>query len=173
VYGIVSQLGGDLQITSTPGVGTTVVIDLPATDESAVVPPAKVASAGGGTETILLAEDEDDLRDGVARSLRGAGYTVLAAADGPHALALAEGHSEAIHLLLSDVMMPGMLGGELAAKLRAQRPDAKVLFMSGYAGDLMNEQGQLDPGVTVLAKPCTEATLLHGVRAALTAAHRR
>jgi PAS domain S-box-containing protein len=169
VYGIVNQLGGTLQIQSAPGDGTVVTIDLPTTDQPLQEPPAEPETAHGGTETILLAEDEEPLRETTTRTLTKAGYTVLAAADGPAALALATAHTEPIHLLLSDVMMPGMPGHELATHLQARRPDIPVLLMSGYAGGLMDDHGGLPAGLTVLAKPFTEQELLLAVRAGLVA----
>jgi len=164
VYGIVNQLGGVLRITSTAGNGTAITIHLRTTDRPVELPMVAPALAGG-TETILIAEDEDGIRDTLTRTLTAAGYTVLAAADGTAALKLAAQHPETIHLLLSDVVMPGMLGDELAAHLHERRPAVKVLFMSGYAGDLMNRYGVLQAGVTVLPKPFTKTELLTGIRA--------
>jgi PAS domain S-box-containing protein len=163
VYGIVNQLGGVLRITSAPDRGAAITIHLPTTNEPVEAPPDAPTPAGG-TETILVAEDEDGIRDTLTRSLSAAGYTILAAANGPAALELAQRHPHPIHLLLSDVVMPGMLGDELATQLLEQRPTAKVLFMSGYAGDLMNRYGVLQPGVTVLPKPFTTGELLNAVR---------
>ncbi|HEX8347079.1 MAG TPA: response regulator [Actinoplanes sp.] len=171
VYGIVTQLGGDLRIESDNGFGTSVTICLPTTHK----PPSPVARAAapsaGGNETILVAEDEDALRDSVTRMLSKAGYTVLAAVDGNHALELAGHHPGAIDLLLSDVMMPGMLGSELAARLTGQQRLDRVLFMSGFAGDPMNQHGALPADVTVVTKPFTEQALLLAVRSMLGAAH--
>jgi two-component system cell cycle sensor histidine kinase/response regulator CckA len=169
VYGIVNQLGGTLQMRSTPGLGTIVTIDLPTTDQPVQSPPAEPGTARGGTETILLAEDEDPLRETTSRTLIRAGYTVLAAAGGAAALAIAAAHTEPIHLLLSDVMMPGMPGHELAAHLHERRPGIPVLLMSGYPGGLMNDHGALPAGLTVLAKPFTEPELLIAVRACIAA----
>jgi two-component system, cell cycle sensor histidine kinase and response regulator CckA len=169
VYGIINQLGGTLHIESTPGHSTTVTIHLPRTDQR-IETPAEDALPAGGTETILVAEDEDGIRDILTRTLTKAGYTILAAANGPAALGLAAHHPGAIQLLLSDVIMPGMLGDELAEHLHEKRPDTGILFMSGYAGDLMNQYGVLKPGVTVLPKPFTAAALLAAVRTTLSAA---
>ena len=167
VYGIVNQLGGALRIQSTPGDGTTITVDLPTTDQPAEAPPAVPTAARGGTETILLAEDEDPLRETISRSLTRAGYSVLTASHGAAALTVAAAHTGDIHLLLSDVMMPGMLGHELAIHLHDSRPDTPVLFMSGFAGGLMNRHGALPPGVTVLPKPFTENELLTAVRSSI------
>jgi CheY-like chemotaxis protein len=167
VYGIVNQLGGTLRIESTPDQGTIVTIDLPTTDQPFQAPVSEPEVARGGTETILLAEDEEPLREAITRSLSKAGYTVLAASGGAAALATAEAHTEPIHLLLSDVMMPGMPGHELATHLHALRPHTPVLFMSGYAGALMNEQGAIPAGITILPKPFTESEILVAVRATI------
>lgn len=166
VYGIVNQLGGDVRITSTAGSGTTITIHLRTTDRPVSVPTIAPPPTGG-SETILVAEDEDGIRDTVVRTLSAAGYTVLAAPNGAAALELAEQHPETIDLLLSDVVMPGMLGDELVAHLHERRPAVKVLFMSGYAGDLMNRYGVLQTGVTVLPKPFTKSELLTGIRATI------
>jgi PAS domain S-box-containing protein len=167
VYGIVNQLGGSLRMRSHPGRGTVITVDLPTTDRPAEAPPVARTHAGGGTETILVAEDEEALRETVCRSLAKAGYRVLPAAHGAAALAVAATHPGPVHLLLSDVMMPGMLGHELATQLRDSRPDTRVLFMSGFADGLMNEHGALPAGVTVLPKPFTENELLTAVRAGI------
>jgi PAS domain S-box-containing protein len=163
VYGIVNQLGGVVRIASAVGTGTTITIHLHTTDWPVEV-PVIASPPSGGTETILVAEDEDGIRDTLSRTLSAAGYTVLAAPNGAAALELAEQHPETIHLLVSDVVMPGMLGDELAAHLHERRPEVKVLFMSGYAGDLMNRYGVLQAGVTVLPKPFTRAELLTAIR---------
>jgi PAS domain S-box-containing protein len=168
VYGIVNQLGGVLRISSRIDEGTTITIDLPTTDRRIEIPV--IASAPiGGAETILVAEDEDGIRDTLARTLSAAGYTVLTAVDGGTALTAAERHPGSIDLLLTDVVMPGMLGDELAERLLDRRPAIKVLFMSGYAGDLMNRFGVLQTGVTVLPKPFSSTELLAAIRASVEA----
>ncbi|MCW2504789.1 MAG: putative multi-sensor signal transduction histidine kinase [Actinomycetia bacterium] len=167
VYGIVNQLGGNFAIESAPGAGTLVTIDLPATADPIEAPPPPAAAAHGGTETILVAEDEDGIRESCCRILAQAGYAVLAAGDGPAAMDLAERHPGHIDLLLTDVMMPGMRGDELARLLGGRRPGTRTLFMSGYAGDLMNPDGILEAGLTVLPKPFTENELLATVRSAI------
>jgi PAS domain S-box-containing protein len=166
VYGIINQLGGVLRLESTIGRGAVVTIHLPTTDETVRDPlPPRRSSTRDGTETVLVAEDEDGIREALVRTLTAAGYTVLAAADGAAALALAEHHPGAIDLLLTDVVMPGMLGNDLAASLLERRPGTRVLFMSGYAGDLMNRYGVLESRVTILPKPFTSDELLSAVRA--------
>ncbi len=165
VYGIVTQAGGSVSLTSQPGVGTTVTVLLPAGEaEDPVAPaPEPVVTAGRG-ETLLVVEDEDALRDVAGRILSGAGYRVLAADGGNQALELAALHEGAIDLLVSDVVMPGMLGKELAERLADVRPDTRVLYMSGYAQPVLASQGTLDPGVALLEKPFTAAALLTAVR---------
>jgi CheY-like chemotaxis protein len=165
-YGIINQVGGGLVIDSTPGHGTTMNIYLPTNDEpiegtETVTTPTSAATG----QTILLAEDEDGLRDAVTRQLTGAGYHVLAAPNGREALTIAERHDGVIHAVLTDVVMPVMNGRELAEALRQVRPTTPVLFMSGYAGPLMTEQGLLDPDVTVLSKPFTKPELLTALHA--------
>jgi two-component system cell cycle sensor histidine kinase/response regulator CckA len=166
-YGVVRQAGGELAIDSAVGAGTTIHIDLPAIDRPAepVVPPAEPSSPS--LRTILLAEDEDGIREVVTRILTGAGYQVIAAANGEEALALADGHAGPIHAVLTDVVMPRLNGAELGRALRHTRPETPILYMSGYAAPLMTDQGLLPPGVTVLSKPFTKAQLLDAMRAAL------
>jgi two-component system cell cycle sensor histidine kinase/response regulator CckA len=168
VYGVVTQAGGGVRITSSPGLGTTVTVLLPA---GSVLPapapePAPVDTCGHG-ETLLVVEDEAALRDVAGRILSGAGYQVLAADGGVQALELAARHEGAIDLLVSDVVMPGMLGKELAERLTGVRPDTRVLYMSGYAQPVLASQGTLDPGVVLLEKPFTAADLLRAVRSRL------
>ena len=113
---------------------------------------------------MLVVEDEAALRDVAGRILSGAGYHVLAAECGASALELAARHEGAIDLLVSDVVMPGMLGKELADRLTGVRPDTRVLYMSGYAQPVLHSQGTLDPGVALLEKPFTAGDLLAAVR---------
>jgi two-component system cell cycle sensor histidine kinase/response regulator CckA len=165
VYGIVTQAGGQVSIESVPSVGTTVTILLPAgASVPEVAAPAPSAPAPGHGETLLVVEDESALRDVAGRILSGAGYHVLAADGGTQALELAALHDGTIDLLVSDVVMPGMLGKELAERLVHTRPDTRVLYMSGYAQPVLASQGTLDPGVALLEKPFTAADLLSAVR---------
>ncbi|MCA2217883.1 ATP-binding protein [Jidongwangia harbinensis] len=165
VYGIVTQAGGDVSITSEPGLGSTFTVLLPAGAEPAAVEPApEPVRSGGHGETLLVVEDEAALREVAGRILSGAGYRVLTADGGVQALELAARHEGAIDLLVSDVVMPGMLGKELAERLVEVRPDTRVLFMSGYAQPVLASQGTLDPGVVLLEKPFTSADLLGAVR---------
>ena len=167
-YGVIRQAGGELIIDSAPGRGTTIHLYLPATDQPAdAAEQVTVASASAG-QTILVADDEDGLRQAVTRMLTGAGYHVLAAPNGQEALTIAAGHDGVIHALLTDVAMPAMNGRELAEALRRARPATPVLYMSGYAAAIMTAQGMLDPGVTVVSKPFTTAELLNALNATLT-----
>jgi two-component system, cell cycle sensor histidine kinase and response regulator CckA len=166
VYGIATQAGGSVGIASEPGVGTTVTVLLPASQEEATEEPAEpepVATLGHG-ETLLVVEDEAALRDVAGRILSGAGYHVLSADGGTRALEVAALHEGAIDLLVSDVVMPGMLGKELAERLTGVRPETRVLYMSGYAQPVLASQGTLDPGVALLEKPFTAEDLLAAVR---------
>ncbi|BCJ51597.1 hypothetical protein Asp14428_30720 [Actinoplanes sp. NBRC 14428] len=166
VYGIVTQAGGSVSLASEPGVGTTVTVLLPSSEgvEPEPEPAAGPVATGGHGETLLVVEDEAALRDVAGRILSGAGYHVLTADGGPNALRLAELHEGAIDLLVSDVVMPGMLGKELAERLTGVRPATRVLYMSGYAQPVLASQGTLDPGVALLEKPFTAEDLLAAVR---------
>ena len=165
VYGIATQAGGDVSIASEPGLGTTVTVLLPAAERADTGPvPAKPVGTRGHGETLLVVEDEAALRDVAGRILSGAGYRVLAAEGGAEALALAARHDGEIDLLLSDVVMPGMLGKEVAERLVLDRPHTRVLYMSGYAQPVLHSQGTLDPGVALLEKPFTATDLLTAVR---------
>jgi PAS domain S-box-containing protein len=166
-YGLIRQIGGELSIESMPGRGTTVHIRLPATTEPVEIVTREAPTVGATGRTVLVAEDENDLREVATRILIAAGYRVLAAANGEEALAVAEGHDGPIDVVLSDVVMPKMNGRELAEALGRSRPSTPVLFMSGYAAPLMTDQGLLEPGVTVLGKPFTKAQLLELLQATL------
>ena len=161
VYGIVTQADGDIEIDTEPGVGTTFRITLPITAETTipdVLPPSLVRTPSG--ETVLIVEDEEALRLVTERMLKRHGYQVIVAANGRDALELAAKHTGEIHLLLTDVVMPGMLGKEVAQKMRAIKPGIEVLYMSGYAESVLASQGRLELGVTLLEKPFSEAELL-------------
>ncbi|MER7008131.1 PAS domain S-box protein [Dactylosporangium sp. NPDC000555] len=164
VYGIVVQAGGTVYIYSEPGVGTTITILLPASDvKPRADDPRRAARPPGRGQTVLVAEDEPALREVTTRILRRGGYTVLAAEDGLAALRLAAEHGGPIDLLLTDVVMPGMLGRMLAERLQLARPATRVLFMSGYAQPVLTSNGTLDPGVHLLEKPFTGDDLLNAV----------
>ena len=179
VHGIVHQHGGGLHITSdTTGGGTTVDVFLPtaappgAHEPAPATPPPNAPAAGDrGAETILLVDDEPDIRDVAARILTGAGYRLLIAPDGHRALATAQRHQGTVHLLLTDVVMPGMTGRDLANKLRTTRPETAVLYMSGYAAAIMDDRGDLGEGTAFIGKPFTGTDLLRAVGTALAAVH--
>ncbi|MFF5292941.1 hybrid sensor histidine kinase/response regulator [Paractinoplanes globisporus] len=164
VYGIVTQAGGEVSIASSVGLGTTVTVLLPVATATPSPDNPDISPIGGQGETLLVVEDEAALRDVAGRILSGAGYHVLSAECGASALELAARHEGAIDLLVSDVVMPGMLGKELAERLTCVRPDTRVLYMSGYAQPVLHSQGTLDPGVELLEKPFTAGDLLAAVR---------
>ncbi|WP_246607963.1 PAS domain-containing hybrid sensor histidine kinase/response regulator [Paractinoplanes toevensis] len=168
VYGIIAAAGGDLSIYSEAGLGTTFTILMPTTDAEPAAPAEpEAAPAGSRRGTILAVEDEPALRDVLHRILSGAGHEVLIAADGPAALALATEHPGRIDVLLTDVVMPHMLGKDLAERFRALCPGAGVLFMSGYARPALASQGTLDPDVTLVEKPFSKNQLLTAVQQCL------
>ena len=175
VYGIVQQSGGGVEVASVPGNGTTFVLYFPVAPAGEppveeVVPCARIVRERGAG-TILLAEDDDAVRAIAREALERAGYQVLAAANGAAALALASAHEGAIDLLLTDVIMPGMNGRELAATLTRRRPGLRVLFASGYTDNVLVGQDALAPGVTLLDKPFTPAGLAAKVRDVLMGAN--
>ena len=166
VYGIVKQSGGNIWVYSEPGEGTVFKIYLPVAQEE-VEQPRKTVSRelpSVGSETILVAEDNDALRRVMARTLARGGYRVLEAGDGETALRLSREHAGAIDLLLTDVVMPRMSGRELAEQICAQRPETMVLFTSGYTDNGIVHHGVLEPGVAFLQKPFTAGGLLARVR---------
>jgi len=161
VYGIIQQAGGRARIYSEPGVGTTFTVLLPASEQTPArskrrVDPARLR----GDETILLVEDEQALREVTRRILVGEGYQVIAAANGPEAIEAIRGHPGPIHLLLSDVVMPQMLGPQLADEILRERPSVRVLFMSGFAEPILDAGGHLDAGVLLIEKPFSGPALL-------------
>jgi PAS domain S-box-containing protein len=171
VHGIISQANGHVYISSEPGLGTTVTVLLPAIDEvGPVVASAPVARGASHGETILVVDDEDAIREVTRRILSRSGYEVLTAANGEDALAIVGERGAEIHMVISDVIMPKMLGKEVAEKVHAMFPDLPVLFMSGYAQPILTTQGTLDPGVTLVEKPFSELVLLTKVRETLDAA---
>src|SRR5438067_3721291 len=171
VYGTVKQSGGFIWVYSEPGRGATFKIYLPRVDapvESAA-PPAPVERPPRGSETVLLAEDEPAVRAIARQALERQGYTVLAAPSGGDALALAAQHGATIHLLLTDVVMPGMSGRDLADRLTAQRPGIRVLYISGYTDNAIVRHGMLEPGLAYLQKPFRPDALVRKVREVLDA----
>ena len=166
VYGIVTQNGGVISVDSERNHGTTFSIRFPAVDvpddaETRMAPPVQPHA---GSETILLVEDEPGVRHLVQRVLSGRGYDVLEARDVSHALQIAAEFPDQIHLLLSDIVMPGLSGPDLAQRIIAQRSDLRVLYMSGFSNRLNTEHGSLSAGVTILHKPFTPEHLVRTVR---------
>ena len=167
VYGFVRQSGGHLRIESEEGQGTTVEIHLPrhhGAEPAESAPANERAPEDSAHETILLCEDDDDVRAFSAESLQELGYRVIEASDGEAALdQLAEANGP-IDLLFTDVVLPGMTGAELAERARALRPGLKILFTTGYARDAIVHQGRLDPGIELLSKPFTYTELAARIR---------
>jgi signal transduction histidine kinase/HAMP domain-containing protein len=169
-YGIVKQNQGHIAVYSEVGQGTTFRIYLPRVNEAASAPTIarQADTMPRGTETVLLVEDEPAVRDLAVRVLREQGYTVLDAPNGAEALRIAHEHDgRRIDLLLTDVVMPLMSGSALAEQLRAAHPEIKVLFASGYTDEAIVRHGVLSPGVTLIQKPFTPATLALKVRQVL------
>jgi len=168
VYGIVKQSGGYIYVFSETESGTTFKIYLPCAKEesesAATAKPRKAALQPQAVGTILLVEDEANLRRLSLESLQRQGYAVLEAQDGPAALQLATHHKGVIHLLLTDVVMPGMNGRELARRVALLRPDTKILFMSGYTENVIDRNGTIDPNVELLQKPFSMSELVSKVR---------
>jgi signal transduction histidine kinase/CheY-like chemotaxis protein len=172
VYGIVKQSGGYIWVYSEPGQGTTFKIYLPRVDDPETAPAsvAEPAARTEGTETILVAEDEEAIRSLVRTVLHAHGYTVLAASRGDEALQLSEQHPGPIDLLVTDVVMPGMNGRELARRLTLARPGLRVLYTSGYTTHTITRHGVLEPKLVFLQKPFTTTALARKVREVLDAA---
>ncbi len=168
VYGIVQQSGGRIDLASEPGKGAAFTIRLPAAEGlPEPVAARRVDLVPRGSETVLVAEDEDVVRRLASGILEGQGYRVLEAQDGRTAISTAERHQGVIHLLLTDMVMPGMSGRELAVYLRAARPGIRIVYMSGYAEEAVSKQGKIDPDGIFLSKPFTPGDLARAVRAAL------
>jgi two-component system, cell cycle sensor histidine kinase and response regulator CckA len=166
VYGIIKQSGGYVFVQSEPARGTVFTIYFPRVDEpSEAVGATPVAlAAAGGSETVLLVEDEDSVRQLVRETLESRGYRVLEAANGNAALALAANHADPIHLVITDVVMPGLNGHELVQQLHPARPGLKVLYLSGYAQDAFPTTAAVDSQKTFLQKPFTLQSLARKVR---------
>src|SRR5258708_6869214 len=157
VHGVVNQSGGSIWVYSEPGKGATFKIYLPRVDEAPTIEHSKPVKQARGFETILVVEDEEPCDE----------YTVLQASEGKEGIHLAQEHGQPIDLLMTDVVMPGMSGSELATAIRAFLPHVKLLFMSGYTSDLIAEHGVLENDATLLEKPFTKDSLLTKVRVAL------
>ncbi len=168
VYGIVKQSGGNIWIYSEPGRGTTLKIYLPRVDEPIEVFKEKFEEdLPRGSETILVVEDEEEVRKLAARVLQRQGYKVLEAPQGGDALLICEQHQDPIHLMLTDVVMPGMSGHQLAKRLESLQPRMKVLYMSGYTNNAIAQHGVLGEGVNYIQKPFTVDGLARKVRGVL------
>jgi two-component system, cell cycle sensor histidine kinase and response regulator CckA len=169
VYGIVKQSGGYIDILSEPGMGATFNIFLPKVESeiAQIRRPITASTSLGGSETILLVEDEDSLRKLSRHLLELSGYTVLEAACGAEAARVSADFPRAIDLLLTDVVMPGMSGRALADQLLRQRTQLRVLFMSGYTGQTVGEHGVLAEGSFFLPKPFSRSALIRKVRSVL------
>ena len=168
VYGILEQSGGHVRITTAPGEGTSFEIYLPEAErnEAAETAPPAV-TAPGGTEAILIVEDQEAVRELARRMLEQHGYRVLTAANGSAALELCTDGALRLDLIVTDVVMPQMRGEELARRVAQIRPGLRVLFMSGYAGSSI--EGDTDASISFLQKPFTLGELLTAVRAVLEA----
>jgi PAS domain S-box-containing protein len=171
VYGIVKQSGGSIQVESQAGKGSKFRIYLPAADGGIRKRPETVAGelVVGGTETILVVEDEVDLRELTRIFLEGYGYRVLQASSAEQAIEAAERFSERIDLLLTDVIMPGMSGRRLAEEVLSRRPQTRIVYMTGYTDDMVVQHRVLEPGVQLLQKPFSKVELAVKVRATLDA----
>jgi PAS domain S-box-containing protein len=166
VYGIVKQAGGWIWVYTEPGQGSTFKVYLPRAGGAPepLRAPVSAAETLRGTETVLVVEDQPEVRKLTLAMLESRGYRLLEAANGSEALSLCEHYPEPIHLLITDVVMPGMTGRELAMRLMALRPSLKTLYTSGYTADAIVHQGVLDPGVAYLPKPFSPAQLAAKVR---------
>jgi DNA-binding NtrC family response regulator len=169
VHGIVQASGGFVHVTSKPGEGSTFQVCFRACGAGLAVPQTNVAAASSkpSGETVLLVENEQDVREIAQVALQNEGYRVLTANNAEEAIELANSHPDPIDLVLTDVVMPGMSGRALADTLCETRPEMKVLFMSGFTGDMTLRHGVLQGEVNFIAKPFTFATILAKVRKVL------
>ena len=170
VYGIVSQSGGHIRVQSEVGAGTTFKIYLPVAVPSEIpaiadrkAPPHVLT----GTETVLVVEDEASIRALSERILRRHGYTVLLAANGDEAQRVCQDHQGPIHIALMDVILPGRSGRVVAEWITQQRPETRIVYMSGYSDNAITRHGMLDPGTTLVEKPFSPETLVRKIREVL------
>ncbi|MEK6687003.1 MAG: response regulator, partial [Gemmatimonadota bacterium] len=167
-YGIVKQSGGSIWVYSEVGRGTTVKIYLPQTDEAAVEhQAARPEATTGGAETVLLVEDDAGIRRLAERVLASAGYTVLVAATGEEALLLMGSHDRPVHLLFTDLVMPGIGGQELAKRFQGSHPETRILYASGYSDNTIVPNGMLDDNGQFIGKPYSMEALRRKVRQVL------
>jgi CheY-like chemotaxis protein len=173
VHGIVTQNGGRVLVESQPGLGTTFEVRFPRTlveaRNAAGPSPVPVPAPVRGSEAILVIEDDPRVRAVTVRALRAAGHRVLVASNGAEALGIAEGNPGGLHLVVTDVVMPGMSGRAVVDALRTRRPGLPALFVSGYPQEVIARRGVLDTGIEFLAKPFTPTSLVARVRAILDA----
>jgi two-component system cell cycle sensor histidine kinase/response regulator CckA len=167
VYGIVRQNGGVVRVSSEPDQGTTIKVYLPRVEEAEEVPAPDLESELRGNETILVAEDEDGVRELLRKILIEHGHTVLEARHGKDALLLESRYERPIHLLVTDVVMPEMSGGELVERLTQRRPDIRVLYISGYTDDEVVRRGIRRTAGAFIQKPFTATDLMRKVREVL------
>jgi signal transduction histidine kinase/HAMP domain-containing protein len=169
IYGAVKQSGGSIEAYSEVGKGTTIKIYLPRVEGEAVKPVKddRPTVLPGGTERVLVVEDDDTVRNLCGRILERLGYKMMPARDGAEAIAVAQKYGDRIDLMLTDVVMPGMNGSELATQLVLHHPEMKVLFTSGYTDDAISRHGVLDEGVSFIGKPYTPLALARKVREVL------
>ncbi len=168
VYAIAQAAGGTVDVVTAVGEGSTFHVFLPRCDEPApseAVAPAGRTAVRRPTETVLLVEDDQGVNTLVASALRKSGYTVLTAGDGEEALAVSRAYAGTVHVLLADVVMPGMNGRELSESLLAERPDTRILFMSGYPDDAIVRQGIQTASVQFLQKPFSIDVLIAKMQA--------
>lgn len=171
VYGIIKQSNGGIEVKSTPGEGTTFIIYLPLIDhEMPEIPEAEIKKEpepkiviSDKKRTILLVEDQEMVQDLVTEILEDEGFKIITACNGVNALEVAKSHEGTIDLMLTDVIMPEMNGRDLAAKMHEDKPDLKILFMSGYTGEEMRNRGVLEPGTNFIQKPFTPDSLVEKV----------
>jgi len=169
IYGIVTQAGGHVSLYAEAGLGTRASVLLPITNQTEAPELPVVSPRAKANETVLVVEDQEDLREIAGRILSQNGYEVIVAANGPDAIEMVRAYTGRIDLLLTDVIMPQMLGTELAPLLVHDRPDLRVLYMSGYAQPTLGSNGTFPKDGDLLDKPFTEPTLLARVRQALEA----
>ncbi|MCZ6904837.1 MAG: response regulator [Acidobacteria bacterium] len=169
IHGIVKQSGGIIWVESAPGRGTTFKFYLPRVEEAAAAEGKStgLTTPSRNSETILVVEDEEGVRQLMREFLAGKGYTILEARDGTEAIQLAQQHRGPIHLLMTDVVMPGMSGGDLAQRLASLRPETKVIFVSGYTDDAIVQHGVREEGTVFLQKPFSLDALARTVREVL------
>jgi len=170
VYGIIKQNQGAITVYSHPGVGTSFHLYLPeCRDQAPAEAPEAAAPVAGGCETVLVVEDEKALLSAMELALAGKGYRVLAAASPLDALLLVQQHAGPIHMLVTDVVMPGLNGKELGARIGRDRPGLRVLYLSGYTGDILARRGLITENIRFMQKPFRLLDLTRQVREALDA----